>query len=137
MIPSLQRALELHRRGDLAAADGAHRVSLQRTPRDVAALRLLGSDQGATRPIERGASPAAAGAVEAEPNSVPGLPVSRLRCGSFFRQPDWRWLIEREDCPWYASARLFRQSTSGDWPPVIARVRRELANFVAGAKASG
>ena len=51
--------------------------------------------------------------------------------------PDWRWLIEREDCPWYPSARLFRQSTLGDWPPVIARVRRALVNFVAGAMASG
>jgi tetratricopeptide (TPR) repeat protein len=51
--------------------------------------------------------------------------------------PDWRWLIAREDCPWYPSARLFRQPTLGDWQPVIARVQRELANFVAGADASG
>ena len=51
--------------------------------------------------------------------------------------PDWRWLLDREDCPWYPSARLFRQSTLGDWQPVIARVQRELANFVAGPKASG
>jgi tetratricopeptide (TPR) repeat protein len=50
---------------------------------------------------------------------------------------DWRWLTEREDCPWYPSARLFRQSSLGDWQPVIARVQRELANFVAGRAASG
>ena len=62
-----------------------------------------------------------------------GKPVWILLSAS----PDWRWLIERADCPWYPSARLFRQSTLGDWDPVIARVRRELANFVAGADASG
>ncbi len=53
------------------------------------------------------------------------------------RSPDWRWLLEREDCPWYPSARLFRQSVLGDWPPVVARVRQELEKFIAaGAPAS-
>jgi tetratricopeptide (TPR) repeat protein len=36
--------------------------------------------------------------------------------------PDWRWLIGRDDSPWYPSARLFRQHRPGDWPAVIARV---------------
>ncbi|WP_240324648.1 tetratricopeptide repeat protein [Trinickia diaoshuihuensis] len=36
--------------------------------------------------------------------------------------PDWRWLLEREDSPWYPSARLFRQQRSGDWATVIERV---------------
>ncbi len=36
--------------------------------------------------------------------------------------PDWRWLLGREDSPWYASARLFRQAEAGDWGGVIARV---------------
>jgi tetratricopeptide (TPR) repeat protein len=62
-----------------------------------------------------------------------GKPVWILLSGS----PDWRWLIEREDCPWYPSARLFRQAILGDWRPVIARVRRELANFVAAGSPSG
>jgi hypothetical protein len=35
--------------------------------------------------------------------------------------PDWRWLLEREDSPWYPSVRLFRQEESGNWPEVIAR----------------
>jgi ADP-heptose:LPS heptosyltransferase len=35
---------------------------------------------------------------------------------------DWRWLIEREDSPWYPTARLFRQQQIGDWVPVIERV---------------
>jgi len=35
--------------------------------------------------------------------------------------PDWRWMFEREDSPWYPSARLFRQQTAGDWKSVVAR----------------
>jgi tetratricopeptide (TPR) repeat protein len=42
--------------------------------------------------------------------------------------PDWRWLLEREDSPWYPTARLFRQPKIGDWESVIERVRRELAH---------
>jgi hypothetical protein len=39
---------------------------------------------------------------------------------------DWRWLIKREDSPWYPSLRLFRQGTYGDWNEVVARVRAAL-----------
>ncbi len=40
--------------------------------------------------------------------------------------PDWRWLLEREDCPWYPTMRLFRQTTPGDWDAVLARVAEAL-----------
>jgi hypothetical protein len=40
--------------------------------------------------------------------------------------PDWRWLLGREDSPWYPTMRLFRQAAIGDWPPVIARVCDQL-----------
>jgi len=39
---------------------------------------------------------------------------------------DWRWMVEREDSPWYPTARLFRQAAPGDWPGVLERVREEL-----------
>jgi tetratricopeptide (TPR) repeat protein len=42
-------------------------------------------------------------------------------------QPDWRWLLDREDSPWYPTARLFRQPKPGDWDSVIARVKGELS----------
>jgi tetratricopeptide (TPR) repeat protein len=40
--------------------------------------------------------------------------------------PDWRWLRDREDTPWYPSMRLFRQMTTGDWKMVVTRVARAL-----------
>lgn len=36
--------------------------------------------------------------------------------------PDWRWLLDREDSPWYPSTRLFRQRQPGDWDEVFSRV---------------
>jgi hypothetical protein len=41
--------------------------------------------------------------------------------------PDWRWLLDRTDSPWYPTARLWRQSRAGDWESVVERVARELA----------
>ena len=40
--------------------------------------------------------------------------------------PEWRWLLDREDSPWYPTMRIFRQSSAGDWAGVIARVTDEL-----------
>jgi hypothetical protein len=39
---------------------------------------------------------------------------------------DWRWLLQREDSPWYPTMRLFRQPKVGDWQSVTQRVRVEL-----------
>ena len=39
---------------------------------------------------------------------------------------DWRWMLEREDSPWYPTMRLFRQKHQGGWGPVIASVTGEL-----------
>ncbi len=40
--------------------------------------------------------------------------------------PDWRWLLDRDDSPWYPSMRLFRQKTRGDWNSALGRVELEL-----------
>lgn len=45
--------------------------------------------------------------------------------------PDWRWLLEREDSPWYPSARLFRQPSAGDWNGVIEGLRAALVRHAA------
>ena len=43
--------------------------------------------------------------------------------------PDWRWLMDREDSPWYPGMRLFRQTKVGDWDGVVARVRAALVQL--------
>jgi hypothetical protein len=43
--------------------------------------------------------------------------------------PDWRWLLNRNDSPWYSTMRLFRQPSHGDWVSVISSVVRELLSF--------
>lgn len=41
--------------------------------------------------------------------------------------PEWRWLLEREDSPWYPSLRLFKQPVAGDWASVFTAMQRRLA----------
>jgi len=43
---------------------------------------------------------------------------------------DWRWLLNRDDTPWYPTARLFRQDDRRSWDSVIARVHAALHDFV-------
>jgi Tfp pilus assembly protein PilF len=40
--------------------------------------------------------------------------------------PDWRWLLDREDSPWYPSVKLYRQPVPGDWFTVLTQVREGL-----------
>ncbi len=47
--------------------------------------------------------------------------------------PEWRWMLDREDTPWYPSARLFRQHRRGDWESVIERVRASLSAWLPAA----
>lgn len=44
--------------------------------------------------------------------------------------PDWRWMLGREDSPWYPSLRIFRQDVPGDWVSVISRVGSELTRLI-------
>jgi ADP-heptose:LPS heptosyltransferase len=39
---------------------------------------------------------------------------------------DWRWLLNRDDSPWYSTARLFRQPSMGDWNSVLKKVEQYL-----------
>jgi Tfp pilus assembly protein PilF len=47
--------------------------------------------------------------------------------------PDWRWLANRDDSPWYPTMRLFRQTSPGDWPGVFQRMAAALSRLVAEA----
>jgi Tfp pilus assembly protein PilF len=46
------------------------------------------------------------------------------------RMADWRWMLQREDSPWYPTVRLFRQETAGDWPGLMAEVSSALSSRV-------
>lgn len=41
-------------------------------------------------------------------------------------ESEWRWMLDREDSPWYPTMRIFRQTRLGEWGDVIARVEAEL-----------
>jgi tetratricopeptide (TPR) repeat protein len=45
--------------------------------------------------------------------------------------PDWRWLLDREDSPWYPTMRLFRQTQSGQWEDVFERIAAALQRRLA------
>ena len=51
--------------------------------------------------------------------------------------PDWRWMLDRDDSPWYPTMRLFRKTPCEPWPPLIERVRSELVRLVEGKKKGG
>jgi hypothetical protein len=39
----------------------------------------------------------------------------------------WRWLLDRQDSPWYGSVTLYRQGSDRDWRPVLAQVAKDIA----------
>ncbi len=50
-------------------------------------------------------------------------------------RPDWRWLLGRDDSPWYPTVRLFRQSETREYGSVLDRVRTELLATISASKA--
>lgn len=53
------------------------------------------------------------------------------------RNADWRWMVGRDDSPWYPTATLFRQTERGDWDGVFARIAERLRDEVAQRRADG
>ena len=45
-------------------------------------------------------------------------------------EPEWRWMLDRKDSPWYPTMRLFRQKKRGDWDELFARVAEQLQILV-------
>lgn len=56
-----------------------------------------------------------------------GKPVWTL----IYTPPDWRWLLDRDDTPWYPTMRLFRQRQGGEWGEVMERVAQALERLAA------
>ncbi len=52
--------------------------------------------------------------------------LGRPTCLALRHAPEWRWLLERTDSPWYPSLRLFRQENEGDWLGLFEEMARSL-----------
>jgi tetratricopeptide (TPR) repeat protein len=139
------RSLSIGALAPLAAIHGVNFFSLQKGPRAAEAKNL--SDGVAIEDIapmlgdfaETAAAMAALDLIITVDTSVAhlagatGRPVWVL----LPRIPDWRWLLDREDSPWYPTVRLFRQAKAGDWASVIDRVAAELRRWVANGGGAG
>jgi ADP-heptose:LPS heptosyltransferase len=130
-----RRSLSLGLLAPLAAIDGLTFVSLQKPfpPADAAAAALFPGLEDTSSALtdfdETVALIANLDLVVTVDTSIGhlsgaiGKPVWIL----LSKASDWRWLIERQDTPWYPTARLFRQSQPGAWAPVIADVAAALS----------
>jgi hypothetical protein len=97
---------------------GAHLIDLQNEQRDFADTAAIIANLDLVISVDTSVAHLA-GAM--------GKPVWIL----LYKSPDWRWLLDREDSPWYPTARLFRQSSLGNWQDVVTRVEGELRNLIA------
>jgi tetratricopeptide (TPR) repeat protein len=132
------RSVPLAMFAPMADVPGVHLVSLQQGPGSEQLKRLKGRFDVLDLGEELGAAPGAWPNVAAAMSCV-DLVVSvdtatahlAGALGASVWVPlatlvDWRWLLGRDDSPWYPTMRLFRQKQLGDWEPVFARMAAEL-----------
>lgn len=134
------RTLALAQLGPLLTMPGIDFFSLQREYRD-ADLALFGQFPAFTRLDKHFNDFADTAAAIEQCDLVIAVDTAVAHLAGSLGKPlwlllshiqDWRWLLAREDSPWYPSARLFRQPCIGDWDSVIDRLGKELAAFAAG-----
>jgi tetratricopeptide (TPR) repeat protein len=139
-----QRSLPLREFAPLAALRGVRLVSLQKGPGSEQLAAVAGqwpvTDLGAR--LDEAAGPFMDTAavmknldlIVTSDTSIPhlagalGVPV----WVALAKIPDWRFLMEREDSPWYPSMRLFRQERAGDWGPVFQRIAQAVQERMQG-----
>lgn len=129
-----QRSIPLHQFAPLAEIPGARLFSLQAPP---ASAQIAGSafshrietvgeavDQEAGSFMDTAAVMMHLDLIIACDTSVAHLAgaLGRPVFIALSHAPDWRWLRQREDSPWYPTARLFRQDKAGEWTPVFDRI---------------
>ncbi|WP_207461054.1 glycosyltransferase family 9 protein [Azospirillum sp. SYSU D00513] len=126
-----QRSLPPERLGVLAGIGGLRFVSVQKgdAGQPPAGLALLDPMAGVTDFADTAALIANLDLVVTVDTSVVHLAGALGKPVWLLSRFDgcWRWLLEREDSPWYPSLRVFRQRAPGDWDSVLERVAVELA----------
>ncbi len=136
--PDPGRSMALAQLAPLFELPGIHFVSLQRDVRDSDAAVLRGRP-GLLHLGPDLADFADTAAVIAQLDLVITIDTAVAHLAGAMGKPvwillpylsDWRWLLERDDSPWYPTARLFRQHEARAWDTVIARVRAALDDFV-------
>jgi hypothetical protein len=139
-----RRSLPLARLAPLAAAAGAAFVSLQK-PLPAADLAAMAQFPGMADLSAELTDFGETAAVIANLDLVVTVDTAVGHLAGAMAKPvwimlpkpsDWRWLLRRDDSPWYPTARLFRQAAPGAWDPVIASVAQALAE-APGAGAEG
>jgi tetratricopeptide (TPR) repeat protein len=140
---NLQRSIPLQCFAELAGIEGVRLVSLRKEaqPRTVEAkgrnfvVESLGPefDAGPDAFIDTAAAMATLDLVVTSDTSIAHLAgaLGRPVLLALKYAPDWRWLRDRDDCPWYPTMRLFRQTRPGDWDGVFARIAAWVAPLVA------
>jgi Tfp pilus assembly protein PilF len=119
----------------LAAVPNVRLISLQKgegedqlASADFRVETLVGLDDGADAFLDTAAVMAHLDLVVTSDTSVAHLAgaLGRPVWVALRRVPDWRWMLDRDDSPWYPAMRLFRQTQDGDWGPVFAAMAAAL-----------
>jgi hypothetical protein len=125
------RSIPLEKYAPLAAIPGVRLISLQRThgleqlktlPARMTVETLGDFDTGADAFVDTAAIMNGLDLVITSDTAIPHL-AGALGIPAWValkHVPDWRWMLERSDSPWYPSLKLFRQPKPGDWDSVLA-----------------
>jgi hypothetical protein len=131
-----RRSIPPHLLAPLAEVPGVAWHLLQRGPGRAERPEWLGTDSGSDDVLQAARVMKALDLVITV-DSMPahlagalGVPVWTL----LHADPDWRWMLGRDDSPWYPSMRLFRQARPGAWEGVVGRVAGALAERSDGAR---
>ncbi len=142
LINAAQRSISLAEFAPLAAVPGVHLISLQKGHGRQQLETLQGRfpiiDFGDRMDEESGPFMDTAAILQnLDLAIVPDTSIAHLAGALGIKvwialpsTPDWRWLLDRSDSPWYPTARLFRQQRAGDWTSVFAQMATELRQLV-------
>jgi Flp pilus assembly protein TadD len=134
-----QRSFPLSALAPLARVDGVRLISLQKNP---GAEQIAGTDLEVIEldpPLDEASAPfmdTAAVMTHLDLVVTTDTAIAHLAGGlgvpvwtAVSAHPDWRWMFDHEDTPWYPTMRLFRQTHLNDWGPVMQRMAEELSRL--------